>query len=154
VISDDPAQRFRAYAASHIRIDHPTLGQLQVEPDAEGDTHGAFPLDDAVTVHVVTAHNPGKHLTDAKNLERHERLAVWLAHRPELICWPAAGGDAQWHHTEVSVAITGLSDDDAKALGREFDQEAVFAWRSMSLDVLACDSAVVVSSGWRLRVRE
>ena len=150
-ISSRRDERFRAYAASHIRIAHPTAGELRIAPDASGRVDGVFPEHRSVTIHVVTAHNPGRHLPDDENTGRHEQLGAWLAARPLLAVWPAAGGDAVWKHTEASFAIVGLSDTEARALGREFDQEAVFAWRAGSLDVLACDSDESVSSGWSVR---
>jgi hypothetical protein len=151
MISDHRDERFRAYAESHIRINHPTLGELRIEPDAPGRTKGQFPEALDVTIHVVTSHNPGHHLTDVENGHRHEKLARWLHARPQLTVWSAVGGDASWKHTEASFAIVGLSDAEARALGREFDQEAVFAWRITSLDVLPCATDEVLANGWRLR---
>ena len=151
-ISSRRDERFQAYSSSHIRVEHPTWGALWVAPDASGRVEGEFPEDATVTVHVVTSHNPGHRLDDDENARRHERLAAWLQGRPDLRVWPATGGDELWKHTEASFAIIGLSDAEARALGREFEQEAVFAWRAECLEVLACDTDDSASSGWRLSV--
>lgn len=148
VISGDRDERFRAYAESRLRFEHPALGVVEVRPDRQGHVAGRFPLPSEVTVHVVTSHNPGRQLTDQENDERHERLTAWVDERPELSAWPAAGGNSDWSHTETSIAIAGLSDDQACALGREFGQEAVFAWRESELVVLSCTDGVRVASGW------
>ena len=99
---------------------------------------------------MVTAHNPGRQLSDGENAERHDRLSRWLQERPYLSSWPAEGGDASWSHREESVAVVGITDADACALGRMFDQEAVFAWRPTELVVLSCQGGGSVSLGWSL----
>ncbi|HEX5018967.1 MAG TPA: DUF3293 domain-containing protein [Actinomycetes bacterium] len=151
MISDDPTERFRAYVESHLRIEHPTLGELYLEPDASGRVRGDFPFDPSLTIHVITAHNPGRKLSNADNATRHAKLRAQLAATPDLTVWRAAGGDPAWTHSEESFAVVGLSDAEARALGTEFEQEAVFAWRATSLDVLACVTGDSLRSGWRLR---
>jgi hypothetical protein len=148
VISDDPAERHRAYAASHVRIWHPSIGELVIEPRPDGAVVGEFPEASEVTVHVVTAQNPGRLLSDDSNAARQERLEARLRPQRFLEVWRAEGGDQQWVHREASFAIVGLTDDEARSLGREFEQEAVFAWRSDELVVLSCDTGESVSLGW------
>ena len=72
------------------------------------------------------------------------------AAKPDLTVWPATGGAIDESHTEESFAIVGLSDDEARALGREFEQEAVFAWRESEYVVLACDDDEVMRRGWQV----
>jgi hypothetical protein len=147
-ISDDPAERFQAYAESHIWIGHPILGVLQVCPEASGIVVGEFPDPAGRTIHVLTAHNPGRQLSDAENVERHARLSQWLQRCPGLAAWPAEGGDARRSHCEESFAIVGMTDADACALATSFDQEAVFAWRPTELVVLSCQDGSSVTRGW------
>ena len=149
-ISDDRAERFQAYAESQIWIDHRTLGVLQVRPEAPGTVVGEFPDPTGRTIHVVTAHNPGRELSDADNAERHARLSQWLQRRPGLTAWQAEGGDARRSHCEESFAVVGMTDVDASALGRSFDQEAVFAWRPTELVVLSCQGSGAVVLGWSI----
>jgi hypothetical protein len=148
VISHDPDARFRAYTESQFRFEHPSLGRINVRPDASGRCTGEYPLDEGTTVHVITAHNPGRVLPPAQNDERHARLGKWVAGCPDLTVWPAMGGNPDWSHTEDSFAIVGLTDADACALGREFEQEAIFAWRADELVVAGCDEAASASMGW------
>jgi hypothetical protein len=148
VISDDADERFRAYTQSQIRIEHPTRGLVVVRPEPAGTARGAFPVPPDVTIHVVTAHNPGRQLSDEDNTDRHRQLSQWLTERPDLSVWPAEGGNAAGTHREASFAIVGLTDAEACALGREFDQEAVFAWRIQELLVLDCHGGRSSSVGW------
>ena len=152
MISDDPAQRWYAYTAAHIRIWHPS-GALHVEPRPDGSVTGAFPDTGGATVHLLTADNPGHEVPEEQNARGHARLGRWLAERPDLVVWTAEGGDASWTHRERSFAVVGLTDDEARALGQEFDQEAVFAWRPDALVVLSCDGTTAAVVGWSLSRR-
>ena len=62
----------------------------------------------------------------AVNVKAHGRL---LATLPEqgLEHWDASEGDATWTQVEQGVAIIGISEAEALALGRKFSQEAVYA---------------------------
>lgn len=61
-----------------------------------------------------------------------------------------AGGDLGWTHTEASFALIGVDEAYAKALGRDFGQDAIFEWTSTELSVLACDGERRSSAGWRM----
>ncbi|MEV5332734.1 DUF3293 domain-containing protein [Streptomyces werraensis] len=63
------------------------------------------------------------------------------------------GGDVSGTHQEESVAVAGLSDAAARALGRRFGQDALFAWTPDASRVLACDNGAVAASGWAASVR-
>jgi hypothetical protein len=149
MISDDSGERWQAYTESQIRIWHPG-GVLVVRPEARGTVVGEFPEASGATIHVVTAHNPGRQLSDAENAVRHQWLEQRLGQVAGLTVWPAEGGDVLWRHRERSLALVGLADADVRALGVEFDQEAVFAWRPHELGLLECASEGSVSSGWSL----
>ncbi|MEU2929887.1 DUF3293 domain-containing protein [Streptomyces sp. NPDC007251] len=64
--------------------------------------------------------------------------------------WPAVGGDAAGIHAEISAAVVGMNDAQARALGRRFGQDAVFAWSPASWRLLGCADAFhdTVATGW------
>jgi hypothetical protein len=64
--------------------------------------------------------------------------------------WPAVGGDPTWAHTEISLAVLGLDEREARQIGREFGQEAIFVWTPSSWVVLGCQGSRRVESGWRV----
>jgi hypothetical protein len=149
VISDDPAERWMAYAEANIRIWHST-GELIIRPELDGSVRGNFPEVLSTTVHVVTAQNPGRQVSEEENLDRHARLGDRLMQMEGVCVRRAVGGDVEWQHSELSYAIVGLTDAEAINLGREFQQEAVFAWRANELVVLSCKGGGSVSLGWSL----
>ncbi|MEV6741439.1 DUF3293 domain-containing protein [Streptomyces sp. NPDC051104] len=101
----------------------------------------AFPLDGAHTIHIVTAFNPGGRLATAHaNLRAQHELLQLLGLRG-LRWWPAVGGDLADMHAEISAAVVGLDDAEARALGRSYGQDAVFAWSPTSWRLLACADA-------------
>jgi hypothetical protein len=138
VISDDADERQQAYEQSHIRIWHTSAGLVTIEPRPAGAIVGEFPEASDTTIHVITAQNPGRQLSDDENNERQIRLWDRLREHSGVRVCLAEGGDPEWTHREASFAVVGLTDDEAQALGGEFDQEAVFAWRSDELVVLSC----------------
>ena len=150
MISNERGERDAAYAQAHIRLQHPSAGWIVVEPRRDGQVAGEFPDAHGRTIYIVTAHNPGRLLSEAENESRHEQLMAHLAARAELTAWPAEGGDPEWRHSEESAAIVGLTDDEARELGRAFDQESVFVLRPDALLVLDCDSGLVITSGWSI----
>lgn len=89
-------------------------------------------------IHVITAWNPGdarpsRTENDAANDQLLSRLTV-------LGCEPrrAVGADPDSGHFEESWAVEGLSDDQARAVGAEFGQVAVFRLSGDVQTVLAC----------------
>ncbi|MFF3564776.1 DUF3293 domain-containing protein [Streptomyces sp. NPDC002574] len=99
------------------------------------------PLPDGRAIHILTAFNPaGRPTTDRANLRAQHDLLGRL-HTAGLRWWPAVGGDRAGTHREISAAVTGLTDSRARALGRHFGQDAVFAWSPASWRLLACDPA-------------
>ena len=147
-ISSRRDERFAAYAASQVRLEHPTAGALVVRPVTQGTVEGTFPEPAGVTIYVVTAHNPGRKLSAQANEGRHRRLLTEVSTMPDVTVWPAVGGDSDWVHTEEGVALTGASEDAVLALARRFDQEAVFAWDIRSFRVIDCDDGAVLTFGW------
>lgn len=137
-----------AYTEAVVRVYLPD-GVIVVRPGgAIGMPTGRFP--DAVgrTIHIITAHNPQGTLSSAlDNDSAHDRLleAVRVL---GLAVWDAVGGDPTWTHTEASVSLVGLNDDDARELGAAYGQEAIFAWRPDAWLVLSCHDSMAKMSGW------
>lgn len=100
---------------------------------------------------MITACNPlGRTEPDDVNARAQARLLDEVRRRG-LTWWPAVGGDADGTHGEESVAVIGLSDTAARALGRRFDQDAIFAWTAGSWRVLACATRAAAVGGWTAR---
>ncbi|MFF9125966.1 DUF3293 domain-containing protein [Streptomyces sp. NPDC014889] len=122
---------------------------VRVEPRPSGTTEGRFPtLAGRAAVHVITAWNPRGRTASAEDNARAQRLLLVEVHRRGLAWWPAEGGDAAGTHREESVAVAGLSDTAARALGHRFGQDAVFAWTPGAWRVLACGSEATAVGGW------
>jgi len=89
-------------------------------------------------IHVITAWNPGDDRPNRKvNGEANERLRQKLRQRG---CRPvrAIGADPDSDHLEESWAVTGLDDGEARAIGAEFGQVAIFRIAAGIQTVLAC----------------
>ncbi|QLJ05383.1 DUF3293 domain-containing protein [Streptomyces sp. NEAU-sy36] len=127
---------------------------VRVEPRAFGTAEGCFPeAAGGAAVHVITAWNPGARTVSADANARAHRLLLDEVRRLGLLRWPAAGGDPGGTHQEESVAVVGLGDAAARALGRRFGQDAVFAWTPGAWRVLACGTGAVSVSGWAASAR-
>jgi len=113
-----------------------------------GEAGVEFPNPTGATVHILTADNPnGQIQSDEANRAAYEALLDALSERA-LDVSPAAGHDVEGTHVEASVAVTGLTDDEAIRLGRQFGQEAIFAWRLDSWDLIRCSDGSIESRDW------
>ena len=92
--------------------------------------HGPF--------HVITAWNPGQERPDAGANDaadqRLHRQLLTLGVQPVR----AVGADPASDHAEPSWAVPGLTDEQARALGRQYRQVAVFRITAGEQTVLAC----------------
>lgn len=139
------------YTKARVRVDAPG-GTVWVDPAPLGDVHGLFPDPRGRSIHIITADNPGGvQAGEAENRAAHASL-VANVRRQGLEYWPAVGGDPSWTHTEISLAVLGLDDALACQVGREFGQDAVFAWSPTSWVVVGCMGSLRVEQGWRLTV--
>ena len=87
---------------------------------------------------VVTAWNPfSEELAPDENARRHAELLARLE-ADGLVWLPAVGSspDGQW--AEESMAVVGIDRETARALGRDFDQHAVFEVADGILRAHAC----------------
>lgn len=141
-------ERWFAYTVTVVRIDHPKWGRFIVAPEPGGGTQGLFPDDGGRSIHIMTAHNPGRALPAAENEQRQRQLRTGLGQRPGLEIWEAVGADVTWTHQEQSLAIVGLTDDDAREVARAFDQDAIFAWTPQQWNLLSCIDDLTWHAGW------
>lgn len=122
-----------AYEDSVVDVD---LGHRLVTLGREGVLAGG-PWTGSEPLHVITAYNPGRSASEEENVAAQRDLEGTLAARG--VAFYAAIGrsrDSSWR--ETSVAILGLSDSEAIAIGRTFGQDAIFSWNGESLRVMAC----------------
>jgi hypothetical protein len=134
-------------AVADIRLDNSRM--VHVAPDPTGTTDGSFPDRLDRTIHVITAHNPcGRTVSPQDNDRAHAALLDEIRSRA-LTWWPATGRDVYSAHTEPSAAIVGLNDAEARELGRQFRQDAVFAWSPDTWRLLSCYSNQTAARGWR-----
>ena len=124
-------------------------GPRWITPALPGQPHNLiFPDSAGRTVYVITAFNPaGKAAPDEANAVAHQQLTTRLQEMGATYL-AAAGGNPEWTHVEPSLAVIGMSEEDARALGREFGQDAIFGWSPTTLTVLSCDTDKVHMTGW------
>lgn len=135
------------YVRAVVRIDLAD-GLVQITPAAPGRADGTFPDVPHDVVYVVTAFNPGGLVSpESANQQAHTALIRRLE-TDHVTYLEAAGGDPGWTHSEASFALIGVDEAYAKALGRDFDQDAIFEWTPTELSVVACDGARRSSAGW------
>jgi len=99
-------------------------------------------------VHILTAWDPGfDRPGDQTNRLRQAALEAHL--RPLVAAlWPAVGVDPVSGHREEGVAVRGIREPDALALGARYGQDAIFAWTPEEWTVVACTGGRRVVSGW------
>jgi hypothetical protein len=57
-------------------------------------------------------------------------------------------GRPPWTHSEASVALIGIPEADAIALGAQFKQDAIFVFSPADRRVVSCTDDRVVTTGW------
>jgi hypothetical protein len=136
-----------AYVEAVVRIESPA-GVRWLKPDSIFRTEGRYPDPDGRPIYVLTAHNPaGTLASDEANAAAQARLESHVRARG-LTWWPADGGDPSWTHVEAGVALVGIAEADAIALGAEFKQDAIFAFSTANRRVISCTDARVETTGW------
>ena len=137
---------FYHQAVVDIRLGNRTL---RVTPCPSGTATGSFPEPSGRTIHVITACNPGGSTAPAEDNDRAQGMLTDELVRRHVSWWPATGGDAAGVHVEQSAAVVGMSDTEAREVGRRFGQDAVFAWTLNSWRLLSCSSEATSVYGWR-----
>jgi hypothetical protein len=138
---------WEAYVTTEVRIEVPG-GAVRVFPGPPLQASGQYPDPAGRPIAVITAHNPhGRVSPDEANAAAARLLEEDITRRG-LEWWPAAGADPAWEHVEQSVAIPGLSEADALALGAKYDQEAIFILTPASRKVIDCVTGRRSITGW------
>jgi hypothetical protein len=136
-----------AYVMAVVRIETPD-GVRWLKPDSIFRTEGQYPDPDGRPIYVLTAHNPdGRLVSDAANAAAQARLEAQLRQRG-LTWWRADGGDPTWTHVEAGVALIGIAEAVAVALGAELKQDAIFAFNPAYRRVVSCTDTRVETTGW------
>jgi hypothetical protein len=146
MVSDqDSWDRYRAAVVSlKINGEDAVVGPREML----GEQGVEFPNSTGTTIHILTADNPnGQTQSDEANRAAYDALLDALSERP-LDVSPAAGHDVEGTHVEASVAVTGLTHEQAVQLGRQFGQDAIFAWRPGSWDLIDCSDGSIESRNW------
>ena len=126
-------------------------GALKVRPAPITEVAGQFPDPSGRTIYIITAENPNaRNQSDAERVQSHRRLLARLIERG-LEYWNVVIGDATWTNVDQGVAVAGFSETEALALGRDFHQEAVFAWTPQTWCVISCDGNRRSTTGWTSR---
>lgn len=96
-------------------------------------------------LHVITAWNPGPlRLSGDVNRSRNRDLRARLGPHSSRL-YRALGADPGSEYAEESWGASGLSDETALAIAREFDQVAIFRLTCLEQIVLGCHNGWHVS---------
>ena len=144
--SGDPWER---YTRTIVEIVVTEVGSIVVRSAPAGHV-GAWPWPSPDPVHILTAWDPGDDRPgELGNRLRQAALEADL-HRLAAALWPAVGVDPVSGHREEGVAVRGIREADALALGARYGQDAIIAWSPRRWTVAACTGGRRVVSGWSL----
>jgi hypothetical protein len=136
-----------AYLTTEVSIDVPG-GAVRVFPAPPLQASGRYPDAEGRAIAVITAYNPGGVVADAVDNERAQQALEDELARMGVPFWPAAGASPDWRHVEPSVAVPGLAEPDALALGARYGQEAIFMLTPVSRKVIDCTTGRRTMTGW------
>ena len=122
---------WEAYVTSEVRIELPG-GAIRVFPGPPLQASGDYPDPERRPITVINGGEP---------------LATELTSRG-LPWWPTASGDPSWTHIEPGVAVPGLSEADALALGARFGQAAIVVLTPASRRVIDSATGHRSVTGW------
>lgn len=150
-------QTWDEFRRTFVRVDT-DAGVLEVHPAGPHD-RGAFMAGVDGPVHIVTACNPqGRQQAEEANFEANRRLLAELGNHAGLQVWATSGhgtdeSGAETAWSEPGFTVGGLSRGEALALGRKYDQAAIFEWRDEpgGFRLVACDESIDEPRGWLTR---
>jgi hypothetical protein len=141
-----PEDPWAGHARTVVEIVGPR-GRVLVHAAPAGVT-GTWPWDTADAVFVMTAWDPGDERPGpAENRRRQVALEEDLRRLTDAL-WGAAGVDPDTGQRDEGVAVEGLAEADALALGARYRQDAVFRWTPDAWEIVACDGGRRVGLGW------
>jgi hypothetical protein len=114
--------------------------RTSVSVEKEGRLESLLPTDvqGRDVAHVITAWNPGDERPDGEsNAAADERLREELRHAG-LAAVRARGADPSSAHFEDGWFVRGLSDDEARSIGADYGQVAIFRFSNALQTVMAC----------------
>ena len=112
---------------------------------------GLWPVGLRDPVFVLTVWNPGdSRFSVDENRARQVALESELSGMTAGF-WPAVGWAEDSNQREESVAVTGVTESEAVALGARYGQVALFAWTPAAWCVVSCIGDRRIESGWSLR---
>jgi hypothetical protein len=123
---------WQAYANTWIVRDDGN-GQL-VGPEATG------PLPLPPPVHVITAWNPDSSTRPDAGNRRAQHQLLHRVHQAGLASLKVAGQSPDGVWTEPSIAVSGLTREEAVRWGKEFGQKAIFEVDEFEVHVVPCES--------------
>jgi hypothetical protein len=123
-------------------------GAIRVFPAPPLQASGLFPDAEGRAIAVITAHNPGGVAADPGANERAQRALEDELTRLGVPFWHAAWADPEWRHVEPGVAVPGLAEPDALALGARYGQPAIFMLTPSSRKVIDCATGRRALTGW------
>ena len=96
-------------------------------------------------LHVITGWNPGAERPTHEENDAANRILYEQLVSRGLVPAHALGADPNSDHAEHSWVVAGLTDEQARKLGAEFGQVAVFRVDGDELTVLACTESWTLS---------
>jgi len=142
-----PGDPWASYSRTVVEIVGSGVGDLVVRSAPPGEV-GEWPWPSPDPVHILTAWDPGgERPSEADNRRREADLEADLRPLAGGI-WVAEGFDPVSGHREEGVAVRGIREADALALGARYGQDAIFAWTPREWTIVACDAGRRVVSGW------
>jgi len=124
---------WEGYVTTEVRIELPG-GAVRVFPGPPLQASGDYPDEQRRPIAVIAGGAP---------------LAAELTSRG-LPWWPATSGDPSWTHLEEAVAVPGLSEADALALGARFGQKVIIVLTTASRRVIDCGTGHRSVTGWSI----
>ena len=136
-----------AYARTVVEFCRPREGDVVVRPAPPGQV-GEWPWASPLPVSILTAWDPGEERPgDEENRVRQAALEADLG----LLTgarWATVGIDPKSGHREEGVAVRGVAEGEARALGGRYGQDAIFVWTPHSWVVMACRGERRLALGW------
>jgi hypothetical protein len=143
----EPGDPWASYVRTVVEIVRPGEGNLVVRSAPLGVV-GEWPWPWPEPVHILTAWDPGgERPGEADNRVRQRALEAELRLKASGI-WVAVGVDPVSGHREEGVAVVGVSDAVAAALGAHYRQDTIFAWTPAAWTIVACAGGRRQACGW------